>query len=523
MARGQRTYAYQSIPDVGPYGTATNRYRDAGPNTGPAIGSLFDSGFIPSVNPTIPAYAGPPASPEAPVVQSELEKCMLSGMSREACEQRAAIAAELAQRANTPQQNLGSGPGNEGYADSGTPGPDTSAPTVAPPVGVPDDTTAPPTTQNTPAPPPAVAPPAVAPPAVVANPPVNPNEVNEIDQAINNPNAPQNQFDKTATDEDIGQTVSPSQAIGPNSSISMANVTPGPVSGFAPNTMNNPTNDPNALTPAMPVEAPKADPVFGLNPPKGYNVDQIMEDMNQGKSVFAPVTPPFSPDPVVDTPTPTPAPPAPPAPQAPTPQAVTQDDVDAAQAIAMANTLGTEDQAVTSVEATTPALSPQAMQAVQADIGTPSQQGLQQGWGVPGISPAMAADIGTAPTSPTGYAAPNSPATQAADALAADLGVTSDQAAQMSMANSGLAVSNDAEANAAVANANAVADAASPSAQGITAAPGLAIGPNSSPADVAQFGDNLAAAIAAENAAAISQAAQDAADDAAADAADGDE
>jgi hypothetical protein len=175
---------------------------------------------------------------------------------------------------------------------------------------------------------------------------------------------------------------------------------------------------------------------------------------------------------------------------------VTQDDVDAAMAIAMSNMLGVPDTshdygkdnsiAVNSVEATTTPMSP----AQLADVGTAPQQG----WSTPGITPAMAADIGTAPVGPTGYAAVSSPATQAADALAADLGITSDQAAQMSMANSGLAVSNDAEANAAVANANA----ASPSANGITAAPGLAIGPNSSPADVAQFGTNLAAAIAAQ-------------------------
>src|SRR4249919_1627481 len=107
MARGQRTYAYQSIPDVGPYGTATNRALP-GPNTGPAIGSLFDSGFIPSVNPSIPVYNGP-AAPEAPVVQSALEQCMLSGMSREACEQREAIAQALT------DQNQGSGPGNEWF------------------------------------------------------------------------------------------------------------------------------------------------------------------------------------------------------------------------------------------------------------------------------------------------------------------------------------------------------------------------------------------------------------------------
>src|SRR4249920_1374230 len=157
MARGQRTYAYQSIPDVGPYGTATNRALP-GPDTGPAIGSLFNSGFIPSVNPSIPAYSAP-AAPEPAVTQSSLETCMLSGMSREACEQREAIAAELARQANTPQQNQGSGPGNDGYADSVTPGPDTVAPVTAPeavPQAVPEAPAPPP--QNTPQAPPAVAP-----------------------------------------------------------------------------------------------------------------------------------------------------------------------------------------------------------------------------------------------------------------------------------------------------------------------------------------------------------------------------
>src|SRR6478736_4438527 len=112
MARGQRTYAYQSIPDVGPYGTATNRAAP-GPDTGPAIGSLFNSGFIPSVNPTIPAYSAPSA-PEPAVTRSALETCMLSGMSREACEQREAIAQAIAEQGSGPgtDPGLGTPPGD---------------------------------------------------------------------------------------------------------------------------------------------------------------------------------------------------------------------------------------------------------------------------------------------------------------------------------------------------------------------------------------------------------------------------
>src|SRR6478735_4674258 len=169
MARGQRTYAYQSIPDVGPYGTATNRALP-GPDTGPAIGSLFNSGFIPSVNPTLPAYSAPSA-PEPAVTQSSLETCMLSGMSREACEQREAIAQAVA------EQNGGQG-GEFGFTDPGPPDAVTpTTPDVAPPVGVPEDTTAPPT-QNTPQAPPAV-----------ASPTVNPNTLNDLDKAYNDPTA----------------------------------------------------------------------------------------------------------------------------------------------------------------------------------------------------------------------------------------------------------------------------------------------------------------------------------------------
>jgi hypothetical protein len=66
-------YAYQSIPDVGPAGAATNRAQpqaayDPGvaaydPNS--SMGSVFNQGFIPVTNPVIPPYVPPP-----PVVQA---------------------------------------------------------------------------------------------------------------------------------------------------------------------------------------------------------------------------------------------------------------------------------------------------------------------------------------------------------------------------------------------------------------------------------------------------------------------
>src|SRR6478736_4853330 len=179
MARGQRTYAYQSIPDVGPYGTATNRAAP-GPDTGPAIGSLFNSGFIPSVNPTIPAYSAP-AAPEPAVTQSSLETCMLSGMSREACEQREAIAQAIA------EQNQGSGPGTDpGPPDAVTP----TTPDVAPPVAVPEDPAPPPVTTpppvETPPPPPVETPP----PPPVETPLTDPNQKNALDEEADKADPP---------------------------------------------------------------------------------------------------------------------------------------------------------------------------------------------------------------------------------------------------------------------------------------------------------------------------------------------
>jgi len=278
---------------------------------------------------------------------------------------------------------------------------------------------------------------------------------------------------------------------------------------LAPTDPNNPLNDPNSLTPTFtpnmtpptvtePDTGKEVSPVDAAQSQKGVPpsvVDAINAHLGitqaaqeKGYNEAAISNPAFATPAVGEKGSPTfgpvapigpPAPPAPPAPPSTPNVAVTQDDIDAAMAIATANELGTEVQSVPSVEATT--VAPTAAQ--QADIGTAPAQG----WSTPGITPSMAANIGTAPVGPNGYAAPNavSPSQQAAASLAADLGISEAEAA------ANIAAQQDSVQGVPGVTFGDV---------GITAAPGLAIGPTSSPSDVATFGDNLSASIAAPNA-----------------------
>ena len=102
-----------SVPDIGPYGTATNRGRPATtyPTTGEPMGGLFGPAFPGVTNPAIPDYKSP-AAPSSPSDNPI----------------RDAIVRQLLQQANE-----GSGPSPDGYGpDFGDPA-TTDAPAVAAP------------------------------------------------------------------------------------------------------------------------------------------------------------------------------------------------------------------------------------------------------------------------------------------------------------------------------------------------------------------------------------------------------